>query len=98
MSDTSGQSDSSPGPEALRSWRRFSTSSLVLRVSATCIWTDRELLCNGCGRVYPIVDGIPVLIVERSNSLQESPERAEAHQRTLTRIALQSPTCTGFPR
>jgi hypothetical protein len=24
-----------------------------------------RILCNGCGRVYPIVDGIPVLIVER---------------------------------
>ena len=25
-----------------------------------------HLLCAACGRVYPIVDGIPVLIVERA--------------------------------
>ena len=24
--------------------------------------------CAGCGRVYPVVDGIPVLIVERSET------------------------------
>jgi uncharacterized protein YbaR (Trm112 family) len=25
-----------------------------------------RLLCAGCGRTYPIVDGIPVLIAERA--------------------------------
>ncbi len=27
-----------------------------------------RLVCAGCGRAYPVVDGIPVLIVERAES------------------------------
>jgi uncharacterized protein YbaR (Trm112 family) len=27
-----------------------------------------QLVCAGCGRGYPIVDGIPVLIAERAKS------------------------------
>jgi len=27
---------------------------------------DQRLVCAACGRVYPIVDGIPVLIAERA--------------------------------
>jgi uncharacterized protein YbaR (Trm112 family) len=27
---------------------------------------DVEVVCLGCGRVYPVVDGIPVLIAERA--------------------------------
>ena len=27
---------------------------------------NSRLLCTACGRAYPIVDGIPVLIVERA--------------------------------
>jgi uncharacterized protein YbaR (Trm112 family) len=27
-----------------------------------------HLVCAGCGRAYPIVDGIPVLIAERAES------------------------------
>jgi hypothetical protein len=27
---------------------------------------EARLVCAGCGRAYPIVDGIPVLIVERA--------------------------------
>ena len=27
---------------------------------------EARLVCVGCGRVYPIVDGIPVLIAERA--------------------------------
>jgi hypothetical protein len=27
---------------------------------------DDRLACTGCGRVYPIVDGIPVLIPDRA--------------------------------
>jgi hypothetical protein len=29
---------------------------------------DLRLVCGGCGRSYPIVDGIPALIVEQSES------------------------------
>ncbi|MGD0095830.1 MAG: Trm112 family protein [Terracidiphilus sp.] len=31
---------------------------------------ETQLVCNGCGRAYPIVDGIPVLIPEREEKLQ----------------------------
>jgi uncharacterized protein len=27
-----------------------------------------SLVCGACGRAYPIVDGIPVLIAERANA------------------------------
>ena len=27
---------------------------------------DARLACTGCGRSYPVIDGIPVLIAERS--------------------------------
>ncbi|MDR3751626.1 MAG: Trm112 family protein [Terracidiphilus sp.] len=29
-----------------------------------------RLVCAGCGRVYPVVDGIPVLIAERAEILR----------------------------
>jgi uncharacterized protein YbaR (Trm112 family) len=32
---------------------------------------DSRLFCTACGRVYPVVDGIPVLIIERA----ERPDR-----------------------
>jgi len=25
-----------------------------------------SIVCTGCGRVFPVIDGIPVLIVERA--------------------------------
>jgi len=28
---------------------------------------EGRLVCTGCGRAYPVVDGIPVLIVERAD-------------------------------
>ena len=28
---------------------------------------DSRLVCSACARAYPIVDGIPVLIVERAD-------------------------------
>jgi uncharacterized protein len=30
---------------------------------------EARLLCTACGRAYPIVDGIPVLIAGRENPL-----------------------------
>ncbi|HEY1210634.1 MAG TPA: Trm112 family protein [Terracidiphilus sp.] len=30
---------------------------------------DARLICAACGRAYPIVDGIPVLIAGRENAL-----------------------------
>jgi uncharacterized protein YbaR (Trm112 family) len=30
---------------------------------------DARLICSACGRRYPIVDGIPVLIVERAETI-----------------------------
>jgi uncharacterized protein YbaR (Trm112 family) len=33
---------------------------------------EAGLRCEGCGRVYPIVDGIPVLIGERAGTTGES--------------------------
>ena len=31
---------------------------------------SETLVCAGCGRRYPVVDGIPVLIVERAEQVQ----------------------------
>jgi len=33
---------------------------------ATLRFSPNEVTCMGCGRVYPVVDGIPVLISERA--------------------------------
>ena len=30
-----------------------------------------RLICTACGRAYPIVDGIPVLIVDRAEAASE---------------------------
>ncbi len=27
---------------------------------------EERLICAGCGRIYPILDGIPVLVAERA--------------------------------
>jgi uncharacterized protein YbaR (Trm112 family) len=32
---------------------------------------DSRLICSACARRYPIVDGIPALIVERAESAAE---------------------------
>jgi uncharacterized protein YbaR (Trm112 family) len=33
----------------------------------TALDADRGLECAGCGRVYPIRDGIPVMLVEEAS-------------------------------
>jgi len=32
-----------------------------------------QIVCTGCGRIYPVIDGIPVLIVERAISGSGTP-------------------------
>jgi uncharacterized protein YbaR (Trm112 family) len=27
---------------------------------------DAQVACSGCGRIYPVIDGIPVLIADRA--------------------------------
>jgi hypothetical protein len=69
MSDSSGQSASSAesgGATPL-------LASVLDQLACPACFGDLRLdgpriLCKGCGRVYPIVDGIPVLIVERAES------------------------------
>ncbi len=34
-----------------------------------------KMVCAGCGRAYPVVDGIPVLIVERAEGQPEGFQR-----------------------
>ncbi|HET7105059.1 MAG TPA: Trm112 family protein [Terracidiphilus sp.] len=29
---------------------------------------EEQMVCPGCGRAYPVVDGIPVLIIERAKA------------------------------
>ncbi len=31
---------------------------------------EDHLVCTGCGRSYPIVDGIPVMIAERAEAIE----------------------------
>ena len=31
-------------------------------------FSEVEVVCAGCGRSYPVVDGIPVLIAERATT------------------------------
>jgi uncharacterized protein YbaR (Trm112 family) len=33
---------------------------------ASFVLSEEKLICQGCGRAYPIVDGIPILIAERT--------------------------------
>ncbi len=32
-----------------------------------------RMVCTGCGRAYPVVDGIPVLITERADAANTQP-------------------------
>jgi len=49
---------------------RFDTAVLSLLACPACkgkLRLDPEhLLCLACGRAYPVIDGIPVLIAERA--------------------------------
>jgi uncharacterized protein len=36
---------------------------------------DASVVCGSCGRIYPVVDGIPVLIAERAESSQREEGR-----------------------
>jgi uncharacterized protein len=50
----------------------FDTSILDQLACPVCLGQLRvdgeRLSCVGCGRAYPVVDGIPVLIAERSEN------------------------------
>ncbi|HUX43985.1 MAG TPA: Trm112 family protein [Terracidiphilus sp.] len=56
-------------PKTDDNWRGFAEWAEVLACPA-CLGALRAepnaVTCVGCGRVYPVVDGIPVLIVERA--------------------------------
>jgi len=66
MSDESGQSVSSPE----RGVTPLLASVLDQLACPACFrglhLNGPRLRCDGCGRIYPIVDGIPVLIVEQA--------------------------------
>ena len=57
------QSESNKNLQAIEAW----ASDLACPVcqGALCL-TEATVQCIACGRVYPIVDGIPVLIADRS--------------------------------
>jgi uncharacterized protein YbaR (Trm112 family) len=38
----------------------------VCRATVTALPSDAGLECTGCRRVYPIVDGIPVMLAEEA--------------------------------
>jgi uncharacterized protein YbaR (Trm112 family) len=38
---------------------------------------EAHLVCTACSRAYPIVDGIPVLIIERAELDGAQPDRSE---------------------
>lgn len=48
---------------ALEQW----SADLVCPVCFAILrFSDSDVTCTGCGRIYPIVDGIPFLIGERT--------------------------------
>jgi uncharacterized protein YbaR (Trm112 family) len=56
----------------------FDTSIVEQLACPACLgnlrMSENRLVCAGCGRGYPIVDGIPVLIVERVVAPRAEPE------------------------
>ena len=54
---------SSAVPEKLKQW----ADDLACPVCfASLRFTEAAVICTGCGRIYPVVDGIPVLIPQRA--------------------------------
>jgi uncharacterized protein len=57
---------------------------LVCPACKTKVVLEQELLvCNGCGRRYPIRDDIPIMLIEEGDKLRQEPggkgeERGEA--------------------
>jgi uncharacterized protein YbaR (Trm112 family) len=49
---------------------KLSADGLSQLACPACLGTLRiaaaQVICDGCGRAYPVIDGIPVLIVERA--------------------------------
>jgi uncharacterized protein YbaR (Trm112 family) len=65
MSDSSGKSGTLPDAEV----RNPLLASVLDRLACPACYghlhlDEHKLRCDGCGRIYPIVDGIPVLIAK----------------------------------
>ena len=62
---TSNRQKQSPSPA-------FDPAVLVQIACPACFgdlqFAKSRLICGGCGRAYPIVDSIPVLIIERAEA------------------------------
>jgi hypothetical protein len=57
----------SSDPTALPAFDPFIVSQLVCPACLGALrLSEARLLCAACGRAYPIVDGIPVLIAEKA--------------------------------
>lgn len=58
---------------------RFDASVLEQLACPACLDALRlegaQLVCAGCGRGYPVVDGIPVLIAERAEARADTVQR-----------------------
>jgi uncharacterized protein YbaR (Trm112 family) len=71
MSDLSEKSGSLPGAEV----RNPLLASVLDRLACPVCYghlhlDEHQLRCEGCGRIYPIIDGIPVLIAEQTDRIQ----------------------------
>jgi uncharacterized protein len=62
---------------------RFDPSTAAELACPVCLgnlsFGSTRLVCGSCGRAYPVVDGIPVLIAERAEigAPGESPEKKD---------------------
>jgi len=39
---------------------------------------DQKIVCRSCGRKYPIVDGIPVMLIEEADPGDQNPRKGKA--------------------